>query len=386
VRNRTVVKRFVELAVVVSLPLLVSGCFLRLLFGAVAERDVDFETVFVATIGGTWGPLAICDFQEDGTLVDCTYEFLDFEADPPVVERTSSARLISELGVLGVFIDPLVLQVPADATGFTGTFDDGSGPAGLVVTEAASLPVQPGESVDPEPGQKFVIVEFPPATIDALVSSGSLPGPFDFVFEFELPALAPVDVKPMYTGKVEEGGRTFYPPMLPCVTDMAAVPTITVPVSPTPVDLMTQVVDVLLQRPELGCDGVVYDFTGGGPPPVLSVSIDIKPGSDPNSVNCRSRRGVVPVAILSTDAFDATTVDHTTVVFQGATEAHVDRRSGQARRHESDVDGDGDVDLVLHFRMDETDLSCDSTEGVLTGETFDGQAIEGVDAVRMVGG
>jgi len=32
-----------------------------------------------------------------------------------------------------------------------------------------------------------------------------------------------------------------------------------------------------------------------------------------------------------------------------------------------DVDGDGDTDLVLHFRLGDTALICDSTEAVLLG-------------------
>ena len=65
---------------------------------------------------------------------------------------------------------------------------------------------------------------------------------------------------------------------------------------------------------------------------------------------------------------------------------HVNRRSGEARRHEEDVDNDGDTDLLLHFRRGDTDLTCDSTQGTLLGETFDGIAIGGTDSVRMVGG
>lgn len=116
----------------------------------------------------------------------------------------------------------------------------------------------------------------------------------------------------------------------------------------------------------------------------VPVEVDIKPGSFPNSINCHNENGVIPVAILTTEDFDATTVDHTTVTFEGASETHVDRKSGQPRRHEKDVDGDGDIDLVFHFRLGGTDLTCDSTEAALTGETFDGQAIEGTDAVRMI--
>ena len=41
---------------------------------------------------------------------------------------------------------------------------------------------------------------------------------------------------------------------------------------------------------------------------------------------------------------------------------------------------------MFHLRLGETDLTCDSTEGTLSGETFDGLAIEGSDAVRMISG
>ena len=59
---------------------------------------------------------------------------------------------------------------------------------------------------------------------------------------------------------------------------------------------------------------------------------------------------------MPTDDFEATTVDHTTVTFEGAIEMHVNKKTGVARRHEEDVDGGRDTDLVLHFRLGDTDL------------------------------
>ncbi len=121
-----------------------------------------------------------------------------------------------------------------------------------------------------------------------------------------------------------------------------------------------------------------------------TVAIDIKPGSDPNSINCKNEKGVIPVAILTTDDFDAITVDHTTVRFgrdgTEAAETHTNKKSGEAKRHEEDVDGDGDIDLVFHFRFGDTGIQCGDEEAVLTGETFDGQAIEGRDDIRTVEG
>ena len=115
---------------------------------------------------------------------------------------------------------------------------------------------------------------------------------------------------------------------------------------------------------------------------VQPVTIDIKPGSNPNSINCQNPNAVIPVAILSTATFDATTVDHTTVTFQGASEMHTNQ--GLPTRHVEDVDGDGDMDLVFHFRLSATDLTCSSTVGMLTGLTYAGVYVEGSDAINMV--
>ena len=114
------------------------------------------------------------------------------------------------------------------------------------------------------------------------------------------------------------------------------------------------------------------------------VTIDIKPGGFPNSVNCENPNENIPVAILTTENFDATNIDHTTVTFEGASEIHVNQETGEPRRHEEDVDGDGDLDLVFHFHLIDTNLTCNSNEGTLIGETFDGQAIRGTDSVRMI--
>jgi hypothetical protein len=74
----------------------------------------------------------------------------------------------------------------------------------------------------------------------------------------------------------------------------------------------------------------------------VPIDIDIKPGSDPNSINPKSKEAI-SVAILTTDTFDATTIDPLSVQFgpNGATEIH-------NRGHIEDVDGDGDDDMVLH--------------------------------------
>jgi hypothetical protein len=111
----------------------------------------------------------------------------------------------------------------------------------------------------------------------------------------------------------------------------------------------------------------------------VSVRIDIKPGSARNPINPRSN-GVIPVAILTTRAFNATTVVPSTVRFgpSGATEAH-------GRGHRADVDGDGDQDLLLHFRTQATGIECGDRSAVLTGRTSGGKTFEATGALHTVG-
>lgn len=352
-----------------ALAVLLSGCFLKLLIGRVFVRTVseEVEQIIAAVFSNT--TTAVCSeeeiINEAGqvvTDVECTYVIASEESSVPDV--TSTVELISEFGIVGVLIDPLILQVPNGATNFAGTFDDGSGPAAIVITEAASFKADVVTEVFPESGEKFVILEFPSLPADGTT--------FSFYLEFELPALAAVDVKPMFAGKVEVDGDTFYPPLLPCLTNFADVPAVTIPVSDNPQTLIFQIADLI----DVPCDNQVYvlmpDVDG-----TLRVAIDIKPGSDPNSINLQSR-GVIPVAILTTPEFDATTVDPSTVRFGPGAAAR--RHQG----HVEDVNHDGLLDLVLHFPTQQTGIQCGETEAVLTGQTFGGEAIEGSDAINIV--
>lgn len=122
---------------------------------------------------------------------------------------------------------------------------------------------------------------------------------------------------------------------------------------------------------------ILTSLTSGVPESI--VAIDIKPGSFPNSINPGSR-GVIPVAILTTGTFDATTVDSNTVRFgKTGTEA------AMAQGAFFDVDGDGDTDLILHFRTEQTGIQCGAIAAFLTGKTLSGQAFKGSDTINTVG-
>lgn len=110
----------------------------------------------------------------------------------------------------------------------------------------------------------------------------------------------------------------------------------------------------------------------------IPISIDIKPATFPNRINPNSR-GRIPVAILTTYSFDAGDVDPTTVLF-GATGNEVAPMQSAAE----DVDGDGDLDMVLHFVTQNTGITCGTVSASLTGAMFNGVKIKGSDSIETV--
>ena len=103
----------------------------------------------------------------------------------------------------------------------------------------------------------------------------------------------------------------------------------------------------------------------------MLVSIDVRPRSDANRINPSSNRNI-NVAILSIKGFDSTTVDPHTIRFGAkgteATPIHVRHR---------DVNGDGRVDQILRFVIQDTGIECGDTSATLTGEIRNGSSIIG---------
>jgi hypothetical protein len=124
-------------------------------------------------------------------------------------------------------------------------------------------------------------------------------------------------------------------------------------------------------------------ITGGGTSTPLSVTIDIKPGSldDPTTVNINPAKDkYLNVAIMTTDAFDAGTVDWTSVRFgrEGTEAAPVLMKF-------KDKNVDGRKDLVLQFRVADTHIQCRDTLAKLTGLTKDNRSIVGSGAIFTKG-
>ena len=108
----------------------------------------------------------------------------------------------------------------------------------------------------------------------------------------------------------------------------------------------------------------------------VRVGVDIRPGDDgPNNINLKSR-GRVPVALMGSPALNAASTVRSSLAFAGA--APLNNGGGL-----EDVNGDGRVDLIVHFAVQAMNLSAVDTEACLTGETVDGRAISGCDGIRV---
>jgi hypothetical protein len=118
---------------------------------------------------------------------------------------------------------------------------------------------------------------------------------------------------------------------------------------------------------------------------IAIIDIDIKPGSDHNTINL-SNKGVIPVAILGSTTFDVTSVEVSSLKF-GPGEANPVHDLTDPlvhAKHLQDVNLDGFVDLVSHYKTKETGISSVATTAMLLGNLSDGTSIEGIDSVRIV--
>ncbi len=113
----------------------------------------------------------------------------------------------------------------------------------------------------------------------------------------------------------------------------------------------------------------------------IPVAIDIKPGSDPNSINLKSN-GVTPVAILGNSMFDVHQINPSTITLAGSPAKL--RGGGQPMVDYEDVNGDGYVDLVTHVITSKLQLTTSSVKAELDGFLIDGREIRGSDSVKIV--
>jgi hypothetical protein len=121
------------------------------------------------------------------------------------------------------------------------------------------------------------------------------------------------------------------------------------------------------------------------PAPPLEITIDVKPGTGDNPINPKSN-GVVQVAILTTSVESGDSIDFDP--WESVDPITIALGPGNAApRSESasDVDLDGDLDMLLEFRTQEIGVECGLTELELTATTYDDDSLVGSDTIKTPG-
>ena len=147
----------------------------------------------------------------------------------------------------------------------------------------------------------------------------------------------------------------------------------------TDLDGNPRIVEVTTPTVDIGA----YEYQ---PPAAILVEIYVRPTINPNT-NPRAR-GVIPVVLLGNEAFDVANVDVGTLRFgpgEAAT-SHDLTDTFTYNDHLQDVNLDGFMDLVGHYRTRESGITSGLDEASLTGATLDGSAFMGTDAITFVGG
>ena len=94
---------------------------------------------------------------------------------------------------------------------------------------------------------------------------------------------------------------------------------------------------------------------------------------------------MVPVAIFSSNTFNATQVDPATVILSGASIKSVGKSNKLLANYE-DVNGDGLIDLVCQAMTSNFHIEPGETTALFVAETFGGISVRGEDTVCIVPG
>jgi hypothetical protein len=104
-----------------------------------------------------------------------------------------------------------------------------------------------------------------------------------------------------------------------------------------------------------------------------------------STINAR-KKGVVRIALFGSDTLDVDQVDVSWLRFGPgrAAPAHDLSDDFTYNDHRVDVDADGVMDLVMHFRVRESGIQAGDESVHLLGKTIDGQPFKGVDSIRTL--
>jgi len=236
-------KRLATLIVCCASCVALNGCIIGSLSGGLRYGT---ETAFITVDGTTHN----CDADVSTERYRCVWTaFLGPNMTDPVYNEVDI--VMTGIDVFTRYIrDPLIVQVPAEATGFTGTINDGPGVTPgtpLSITAGlTSIPIDVNTTLQAEPGMQLVIIDFPSPDTAAL-------GAYTFTVSYSGGGTL---FKALFAAKIATGGKTYYPPIYPCITDFANMPAI------DPSFSLARIVPVYTNIG--GCTDKVYNFATNG--------------------------------------------------------------------------------------------------------------------------
>ena len=235
-------KVILRLSCVCVMTAYISGCFFPEVIEVFVSSSEEGFTIF---------------FSLNSDVANC-----ETESEPGVAQASFNCTYLGGEGIIDsnviltgadilflLFLDPLIIQLPANASNFAGSFlhtDSGTSGNLAITSGLASFRADLDTTITAEAGTQFVIIDLPAGAPTA--------GNFAFNFNFQVPlSTTAVDFKPMFTGRVDLAQGTFYPPLLPCTADFASIPTSTIPL-PAGGNVTLPVGSVQ------GCNNVTYNF------------------------------------------------------------------------------------------------------------------------------
>ena len=109
--------------------------------------------------------------------------------------------------------------------------------------------------------------------------------------------------------------------------------------------------------------------------PTVPVVIDVRPGNASNKI-FPNKSGKVPVAILSSNEFNAVQVNPASLEF-----GYADASVAEPPKINQNVDGEFGNDMVAKFNVQDAGIFCDDTEVTLTGATYAGDPFISTDSI-----